>query len=185
MLTEEGYIGTENIPVAPALNKYRKKLKIIALISLISGAAGLIAYIVGSVLEMKDGEAPRWVDIFLVFAVPFAIGLVGNIVLIRLHSREKAEGVTSSCSFYADCFVCNCKGTHNIAETVEKFVYSDAVLKGENEQYGYIFTKSGQFLVFSKEGLNEEELNAIYKNFGKPVDGAAAELKTHPPKEEN
>ena len=177
MLTEEGSIKTENIPVAPALNEYRKKLKIISLISLILGTAGVIMYIVGSVIDMD--EAPLWVNIFLLFAVPLALGLIGYITIARLKKREKEENGSSECLFFADCFFYTFKSA-KIAVFTEQFVYSDAVLKRENERYGYIFVKSkGLFLVFSKAGLSAEELNSIRKNFGQPIDGVSAELKNH------
>ena len=179
MLSEEGYIVTENTAVAPALNLYRKKLKIVALISLIVGVIGIIMYILGSVLEMEDGETPLWVNIFLFFAVPLALGLIGTITLIRLAKREKAENRTSECSFYADCFIHTSKSALN-SQSTDKIFYSDAVLKNENEKYGYIFVASrGLFLVFSKEGLKAEELNAIRKSFGKQVEGDTAELKNY------
>ena len=186
MLTEEGYISTENIAVAPVLTEYRKKLKIASLISLIVGIAGVIAYVVLSVVLMDaGGDSPRWVDIFLIFAVPCAFGLVLYISFVRLHSREKAEGAKAKCLFCADCFVYNCKSLQKITETVEKTAYADAVLKRENEKYGYIFSKKGLFFVFSKEGLKAEELNAIRKNFSKPFDGETSELKNYKPNEEN
>ena len=179
MLLDEGSIKTENTDVAPALNLYRKKLKTVALISIIAGVAGIIMYIVGSVLDMEDGETPRWVDIFLFFAVPFALGLIGYITIIRLGKREKADGRTSECLFYADCFFYTSKSSAQ-SQTVDKFFYSDAVLKRENKKYGYIFVTSRVlFLVFSKEGLKEEALNAIRKNFGKPFNGETVELKNY------
>lgn len=185
MLTEEGYISTENIVIAPALTEYRKKLKIASLISLIVGIAGVIAYVVLSVVLMDaSGDSPRWVDIFLIFAVPCAFGLVLYISFVRLQSREKAEGAKASCLFCADCFVYSCKSPQKLTETVEKTAYADAVLKRETEKYGYIVSKKGLF-VFSKEGLKEEELNAIRKSFSKPFDGETPELKNYKPNEEN
>ena len=177
MLTDEGSIKTENIPVAPALNEYRKKLKIISLISLIVGTAGVIMYIVGSVVDMD--EVPLWVNIFLLFAIPLALGLVGYITIVRLKKRERAENGSSECQFFENCFFYTFKSAKQATFT-EQFAYSDAVLKRETEKYGYIFVNSkGLFLVFSKEGLSVEEQNAIRKNFGNPFEGANAELKNH------
>ena len=180
MLTEEGSIKTENIEVAPALNLYRKKLKIIALIALIIGVLGVIMYIVGSALETaEDGKSPVWVKVFLFFAVPLALGLIGYITIIRLNKREKAEVRTSECLFFEDCFFYTTK-IINQPQTVEKILYSDAVYKGEKDKYGYIFVLSrGLFLVFSKEGLQGVEINAIRKNFGQTTDGESAELKNY------
>ena len=177
MLSEEGYISTANTAVAPALNKYRTKLTFISLMSIIVGLVGVIIYVVASVVDMD--EAPLWVNIFLFFAVPLALGLIGFITLKRLKSREGAENAESHCQFYSDCFFYTFK-SEKCAVFTEKFSYPDAVLKRENNEYGYIFvTSKGLFLVFSKEGLQDCELNAIRKNFGKQTDGDAAELKNY------
>ena len=186
MLTDDGSIKTANIGVGPALWLYRKKLTIIAVLLLIAGACGLIAYVsIKSVFDIRDGEAPQWVDAFLVFALPFAFGLVGCITLKRLKSREKQENRTGECVFYADCFFFNYKTAVQLTEKSEKFIYSDAVLKSENEKYGYVFVSNkGLFLAFSKEGLEEGELNAIRKLFKKPVSGETKELKNYKTEEE-
>ena len=179
MLSEDGSIRTANISVAPALKIYRKKLKIIALISLIAGAVGLITYIVLSAIETDGGETPRWLDIFLIFAVPFTLGLIGFITIIRLGKRETAEERTSGCRFFADCFIYTSKSASELTETVEKIAYADAALKCENENYGYIFVLRKGLFVFSKEGLEKAELNAIFKNLKHPTVGETAELKNY------
>ena len=178
---------TVRIPDAPALDLYRKKLKIIGLLMLIAGCIGVSAYIVlATVLGGENGEAPKWVNAFLIFAVPFALGLIATITFKRLHTREKASESSSECQFYSDCFICRSASKINPSETKEKFFYSDAVLKKENEKYGYIFVfGKGLFLVFSKEGLTEGELNAIRKNFRQQTFGEVAELKNYKSNEEN
>ena len=187
MLTEEGSIRTENISVGPALWQYRKRLKTISLISLIVGAVGLVMYIVGSALEAADGEGFSWIDISLVCTIPFTLGLIAYITLVRLKKRERDEDRTSECIFYADCFFYNSKATHGPA-VVEKISYTDAVLKKENDNYGYIFvSSSGLFLVFSKESLQSGELNAIRKNFRQAISGGdeIAELKNYKENKDN
>ena len=186
MVTEDGSIKTARISVAPALNMYRKKLKTVSLISLIIGALGVIMYIVGAFFDTEDGGSPLWVDIFLVFAVPLALGLIGDITLIRLNRREQKEMPASECIFYADCFFYNCKTAFQSEETQEKFTYTDAAIKRENDKYGYVFvTGKGAFLVFGKEGLEERELNTIRKLFNSPVpDGETVELKKYDSNEE-
>ena len=187
MLTKEGSIRTQNISVGPALWQYRKKLQIVSLIALILGAVGLVMYIIGSAIEAGDGKGFSWIDISLVCAIPFTLGLIAYITVIRLKKREKDEDKTSECTFYADCFFYNSKATQGSA-TVEKICYADAVLKKENEEYGYVFVSGrGLFLVFSKQGLQEAELNAIRKKFNKAIpDGEEiAELKDYPNTEEN
>ena len=187
MITEDGSVKTADISVVPALNEYRKKLKIISLIALILGAVGVIMYIIGAFFNTEDGGTPLWADICIVFAVPLALGLVGNITIVRLHKREKAANSTSECEFFADCFFCRTKTAFRPEGITEKFSYSDAVLKRETEKYGYIFVNgTGAFLVFGKEGLEESELNAIRRLLKVPVpDGEAAELKNYKPTEEN
>lgn len=185
MITEEGSIKTANIPVVPALNEYRKKLKTVSLIALITGAVGVIFYILGAFFDTEDGGTPLWVDIFILFAVPLGLGLVGYITIVRLHKREKKENCTAEASFYADCFFYRTKSASRPEENSEKFFYTDAVLKRETDKYGYIFVNgTGAFLVFGKEGLEERELNAIRKLLKVPVpDGETAELKNYKPKE--
>ena len=181
MLRDDGSIGTESIAVAPALWDYRKKLKLIALIGMIVGGAGLVVYIVlGTVLGGENEDAPRWVDAFLIFAVPFAFGLIGTITFARLKSREKAENCTASFIFYADCFFYCYKNSQSLEERKEKLSYSDAVVKRESDSYVYFFKKGrGLFLVFGKAGLSENELNTIRTLFNQPVSGETAELKNY------
>lgn len=172
MITDNGSVKTKSIEVAPALDLYRKKLKLICLIMLIIGAIGLFAYIaLSTILENK------WLSALLIFAVPFTLGLIGFVTIVRLHKREAREAGTSECEFFADCFICKVQNTQGVNDSA-KIAYSDAVLKRENENYGYIFVfNKGLFLVFSKEDLTESELNAIYKNFRKQVDGEVAPLE--------
>ena len=174
-------IKTARIPVAPALNFYRKRLKIISLLMLAVGAVGIVLYLVLGVVFAEDsGEAPRWVNSFLVLAVPFTLGLIGFIVIIRLHRRETAEGREAEISFYADCFVYSSKSLKELSETRQRFAYSEAALKRESEEFGYIFVNGkGLFLVFSKAGLKEEELNTVRKNFNVSVDGETVELENY------
>ena len=180
MITEEGSIRTQNISVGPALWQYRKKLRIISLISLILGAVGLVMYIVGSALEASDGKGFSWIDISLVCSIPFTLGLIAYITIFRLKKREKEEDKTSECTFYADCFFYNCRTAQNPTEITDKFAYSDAVLKRENDNYGYIYVFSkGVLLAFSKVNLETAELNAIRKRFRQNVEGDTAELKNY------
>ena len=187
MITEDGSIKTENIAVAPALDLYRKKLKTIAVWALVAGAVGLIAYIAVSFsFEMKKGYTPLWVDALLIFAVPFALGLIGFITIVRLKKREKRENHTGEFVFYADCFFYRYKTASHPEITGEKFFYADAVLKRENEQYGYIFVKSkGLLLVFGKAGLNDMEINTVRKLYNLAADGETKELKNYKSEKNN
>ena len=182
MVKEDGSVKTARIAVAPALELYRKKLKLLSLIALVVGAAGFIAYIATSVvLELKTGDSPGWLDVLLLFAVPFVLGLVGIITISRLKSREIKENRYSEFSFYADCFLYGTK-TSNQAEISNKFLYSGTVLKKENEKYGYIeIIGKAVILPFSKENLSLSELNAIRKQFGQHPDGETQELKNYTP----
>ena len=173
MLSERGSVKTKSVEAAPALNLYRKKLKIICIIMLIAGSLGLVAYIALSTIFDK-----KWLDVLLIFAVPFTLGLIGTITVVRLHKRETQSQCISECEFFADCFICN--STVKGEPLTEKAVYSDAVLKRENEKFGYIYIFSkGLLLVFSKEDLTDEELNAIRKNFRIQIDGDIAKLENY------
>lgn len=171
MLTENGSLKTQSFEVAPALDLYRKKLKIICFIMLILGAVGVVAYIALSVFFEN-----KWLSALLVFAVPFTLGLIGTITFVRLHKREVRFAGVSECEFFADCFICKTKSDIKTDEI--RVAYSDAVLKRETESYGYIFVLGrGLFLTFSKQNLTVSELNAIRKNFKKQVVGDVAELQ--------
>lgn len=160
MLTERGSIKTSSVSVSPALDMYRKKFKIISIIMLIAGAIGLVAYFAVSTVWEK-----KWFDALLIFAAPFTLGLIGTITIVRLHSREKKDARESHCEFFDDCFF------YSIEEVGrDKFDYSDAVLKSENEKYGYIYVFSkGVFFPFCKDDLTTSELNAIRRNFRKTI----------------
>ena len=187
MTTEDGSIKTARISDEHAFVLYRKKSKTISLISLIIGSIGLITYIVlGTLLGGDDEDAPHWIDVLLIFAVPFTVGLIFYITSIRVHRREKTACSKSECTFYADCFFYTYTTSFNSAETVEKYLYSDAVFKRENEKYFYVYVICRKaFVAFSKEGLEDSELNAIKKCFRLAVSGETAELKNYKPIEEN
>ena len=187
MISEDGSIKTANIPVFPALNEYRKKLRTVSLIALIMGAVGVVVYIIGAFFETDDGGTPLWLDIFIIFAVPLGLGLVSYITIARLHVREKKENCMAEISFYADCFFYRSKSASRPEERSESFFYPNAVLKRETERYGYIFINgTGDFLVFGKEGLEESELNTIRKLFRVPVpDGETVELQNYKSNEKN
>ena len=186
MLTDDGSIKTAQTEVAPALCIYRKKLELISIAMLIIGTIGVLVYVALSVvLSGENEDAPRWVNVFLVFAVPQALGLIGTITIERLKKREKAEGCTGECQFFADCFFYTFKTVLQTTVTVYKVGYPDAVLKGENENYGYIYIFSrGVFAVFAKDGLSEAELNAIRKCLRHNTEGEVAELKNYKSNEE-
>ena len=186
MIQEDGSIKTARISEEHAFSLYRKNLKIISLISLIAGAVGLIAYIVLSVMLGGEDAAPRWVDAFLVFAVPFTVGLIFYITTVRVHKREKAACCTCECKFYSDCYFYSFKTVLKPTETVEMYFYPDAVFKRENEKYFYVYVISKKnFVAFSKEGLSESELNAVKKCFRLAVSGETAELKNYRKEENN
>ena len=186
MPADDGSIKTASVQVAPALKSYRKKFEIISHVMLVAGTIGVLVYIVLSVvLGGEDDDAPRWVNVFIVFAVPQTLGLIGSITMSRLKKRERAENSTSECQFFADCFIYTFRSTLQPAETVYKVGYPDAVLKGENDSYGYIYIFSrGVFAVFAKEGLGDAELNAIRKCLRHNPEGDTAELKNYKNNEE-
>ena len=186
-MREDGSIVTENIEIAPALQLYRNKLKIISIIMLIVGCVGMAVYIVlGTVLGGENEDAPKWVDVFLVFAVPFTLGLIGYITVKRLYKRETAENRTGECLFFADCFFYNFKSAQYPTGVSDKFVYPDATLRRENEKYGYIYVFSkGLFVAFSKQNLQTAELNSIRRCFRQSTEGETYELKNYNNIEEN
>lgn len=186
MLLQDGSIKTESAENGKALGLYRKKQKIVSLVLLITGAVGLAAYLVASSLLIAVfNGAPRWMDIFLVFAVPFTLGLIGCVTIARLKSREKKEGRTSEMQFYADCFIVKAQTAQTPSES-KRISYLDGILKCENEKFGYILLiRRPVILPFSKENLGADELNAIRRLFKIQIDGECAELKNYKTEEEN
>lgn len=176
MLNDNKSITTSTVEVSLPLRVYRRKFALISLILLIVGLLGVIAYIaVGTWYDIKYGNEPLWIKLMLISAVPFALGLIGFITVIRLNKRAKRENDFSHCEFYGDCFFYNTE-----KKSSEKFAYSDAVLKSENEKYGYIYVFSrAYFAVFSKEELSERELNTIRRKFRKSTDGETVELENY------
>ena len=104
MLNDDKSITTSTVALDGALSIYRRKFKLISLVLLIIGAIGLITYIVAGTLYEKE---PLWVKFMLAFAVPFTLGLIGFITIIRLDRRAKTDGHKANCTFYSDCFFYN------------------------------------------------------------------------------
>lgn len=176
MLNDNKSITTATVELSVPLSEYRKKFKFVSLLLFIIGLIGVVAYIVLSTLyDIKYGKDPVWVKLLLISAVPFTLGLIGFITVVRLNKRAAQAKDFANCVFYGDCFFYNVENKSSL-----KFVYADAVLKSENENYGYIYVFSkGEFAVFSKEDLSETEINTIRKKFGKNTDGETVELENY------
>lgn len=174
MLSDKGSIKTARISVETALVTYRRKLKLISLIVLIIGAVGVAAYIVvGTVLDVVYNKEPAWVDALLAFAVPFTLGLIGFVTIVRLDRRAANEGASSVCEFFADCLIYSAESI-SCSPVNYKVGYSDAVYKGSKGRYGYVYILSRAVLFpFCLEDLTKAELNTVLKLFRSALpDGA-------------
>lgn len=183
MLTDSGSIKTNEVDFEDAMVKYRKKYKILWLVMLIVGAAGLVAYFSLLVaLEIIYKREFPWLDVMFIFAVPFALGLIFTVSIARIHKYELREEKVGACEFFADCFFCTVRASASFqtSPTQLKLNYSDGIYKCENEKYAYIYVPEKRyFLPFGKDGLSVAELNGIRKNFKQIIDGDAVELENY------
>lgn len=171
-------IVSEPMSAGEAISSFKKYLPISIVASAIGGA-GLIAYIVLATIFGGDGlfGGPAWVSAFLIFALPFTLGLI---FALSIRSLEKLKGTLKddffSCEFFSDCFlITESRGGENMS--VRKEFYGNIVrakLKG-----GCILTyaSDGNMVPAKISNLSAEQLNTLKKLFNLPLEEGAKTLE--------
>lgn len=171
MVTQSGTIKTEFSDFGGMLTALRKNAKIGLIIMLVIGAIGLVAYIaVSTVLETNYESAPAWCDALLVFAVPFAFGLVFSIIFTALEKQaRKNVGAVNIYEFFSDCFII--RGARGGMQTsVFRAEYAKVTKVFEKGNYLiFYYTASTLLFPLDKSQLTEEELNTVKKLLRAPV----------------
>lgn len=165
MVTENGSIINRTVFSEKVQKQNSRTLFIVSLICLIVGAVGLAAYIgISAYLGTVYEDAPAWCDALLVFAVPFAFGLI---FLLTIHSlvkqARKNSGVINEYEFFADCIMAREIRGEEITANV-RMDYSQILKVKEKGDYLFFYYQVKQFLYFiEKAALTTDELNTIKK----------------------
>lgn len=171
MVTEKGSIINRTVLCEKVQKQNSRTLFIVSLVCLIVGAIGLAAYIgVSTYLGTVYDDAPAWCDALLVFAVPFAFGLI---FLLTIHSlvkqARKNSGVINEYEFFADCIMAREIRGEEVCATV-RMDYAQIVKTKEKGEYLFFYYQVKQFLYpIEKAALTTEELNTIKKLMRAPV----------------
>lgn len=177
-MTDKGCISAEYVLNEKRERENTKKLARISLAAFIIGLAGLIAYIVvGTVFETVRGYSPKWCDAFLVFAVPFVVGLV--YLLARrstLKTVKSNEGLKYTYDFYADCIIQ--KEIRGGQETAfARIEYPQIVkVREKPDRLCLYYMSIATMLPVDITALTETELNTVKKLLRQPADGETEEL---------
>jgi hypothetical protein len=129
-----------------------KKIYKNSLIALIVGAVGLAVYIVlGTIFENY------WLDLLLVFAIPFGFGLVFIITIKKL--MKKVEDINQINEYVFEEVFVNVSTIRN-GESVgtAKIYYKDLVKSKETQNYIYMYINKSAALPVKKENLTQDEL---------------------------
>ena len=172
MVTERKTILNRTVLSENIQKKNLHKLFIISLVCLIVGALGVVAYIaLGVALETESGDTPAWCEAFLVFAVPFAFGLVFILTINSLVKQaRKNNGVINEYEFFADCIMAREIRGGEICANVR--LNYDQVLKTKQAgEYLFFFyqIKSYAYPIDTTE-LTPPELNTVKKLLGAKTD---------------
>lgn len=179
MITQSGAIKTEFTDFTGMQKKYHATLKTVSIILLVIGSLGLVAYIaVSTVLDTTYENAPAWCDAMLIFAVPFAFGLV-LIIIIQAQQKQarKNVGAVNIYEFFSDCIIIR-GGRAGLQTGVFRAEYAQVTKVKEVGNY-LIFYYAANVSLFplDKTQLTEEELNTIKALLRAPVQEGAQTLE--------
>ena len=130
-----------------------KKQRMYAWIALVIGLIGMIAYIVLGILFES-----AWVEILLLFALPFGMGLVFIITINKSLKQNKMNFAMVNCyKFEEESFsVITIKDNENIGES--KIYYKDIFKIKEIKGFIFIFVNKFSALPIAISKLNTEQL---------------------------
>lgn len=168
MITEKNTILTEFTLTEELQKKFSHKLFVVSLILLIAGAVGLAVYFASVVYYIAFfDESPAWCEALLLFAIPFAFGLIMLItVRTQIKNAKKISGVKNVYEFYSDCLIA--KEIRNGEQTaVVRIEYGKIVKTKDTPEvfYFYYVVKTLAYPI-NKAGLTAAEFGTVKKLFG-------------------
>ncbi len=138
---------------ASMLRELNAKVKLIYKILLIVGIIGMVAYIVlGTILE----EEVWWCEILLVFAIPFAIGLIMLLAITKMEKSTEGSFKYNEYLFEDEYFMVE---TFSNGENIRnaKIYYKDVVKLKETTNYIFLFIQMKQAYPIIKQDFTEAE----------------------------
>ena len=182
MITERKSILNQTVLSEKIQKTYLHKLFIISLVCLIIGALGVAAYIaVGVTLDVIYGEMPVWCEVLLIFAVPFAFGLIFMLTINSLvRQARRNSGVINEYEFFSDCLLAReIRGGEVCANL--RLDYSQIVkTKRLGEYIFFAYQFKSQYYPIDTTTLSEAEINTILKLFGATLAESAETLELSP-----
>ena len=149
-----------NVKVDASLQKeLNGKSKLISLIMMIIGAVGLIVYVLlGTFIP---GE-PKWVELFLLFAIPLGVGLV-CLVTINITNKKSLEGDRELKLVFSEesYIVSEIKNGEKVAEV--NVYYKDVLKTRETQNYFFIYQSQTIAHPVKKSDLTTEQLEQVKK----------------------
>ena len=133
-----------------------------SIVALVIGTLGLIAYLVlGTIIN------ELWTEFFLIFALPFGIGLVYTITLNKNYKIFK-NTVMVNCYAFGDVAltVTTIKNNENIGSST--IPYSTIYKTKEIDKYIFIFLNKNSAFPIDKSRLTDEQIKEIKTLLIKP-----------------
>ncbi len=184
MYTERGSVLASATINQATQRKLTKKLFIASIICLAIGTAGLAAYLIIAVgVYSLTGFESEYLDIMLVFAVPFGFGLI---FVLSLKKRYKdavraGERVFTYEFFLKELIIREfCDGKQLAMSRAD---YTQIVKVVEKPEYIFIYFIKTALCPIEKSTMTEAELNAVRGVLNLAVSGEKAELALTPPQD--
>lgn len=131
--------------------------KIVYLTLMIIGAIGLLLYLaLGTIYENP------YLDVLLLFAIPFGFGLVFYITINKNIKKMTENKFTNEYTFNNDFMNIASVKNGEIVGT-QKLYYKDIVKVKENDEYIFIYPNKFNAFILKKSNASEEELTTIKK----------------------
>lgn len=163
-------IVCEPVSAGEAIGSYKKFMPAAIAVCAVGGA-GLIAYIVLSTIFGGEGifDEPPWVSAFLVFAVPFTVGLIFALSIRSMERmRENLKDNFYACEFFSDCFlITESKGGEQLS--VRKEFYENIVRVKIKNGCLLAYANDAHLVPARISGLSAEQLNTLKKLMRLPV----------------
>lgn len=137
-----------------------KKFYIISLIALIVGAIGIVAYIVIGVFVESS-----YLDIMLVFSLPFGFGLVYVISINKIIKKAVANNIVNEYEFDNDFFNVSSYKNGEVVGT-SKVYYKDLYKIKEKDGYIFLYINISNAYIVKEDALSENDqtlLKALLK----------------------